>query len=57
MEKPETSNSLKRRDLFKGAGLAGLGLATLSRGLAAERLKNVRVGVVGTGGKGHVSDK
>ena len=52
METPNISDGLNRRDLLKNAGLVGLGLATLSRGLAAEPLKNVRVGVVGTGGRG-----
>jgi len=50
MENPE--NTFNRRDLLRGGALAGLGAAALVRGFAAEPLKNVRVGVVGTGGRG-----
>jgi hypothetical protein len=45
-------DNLNRRDLLRGAALAGLGVAALSSSEAAEALDTVRVGFVGTGARG-----
>ena len=52
MEISERSNTYNRREMLKGGALAGLGVAALSTGFAAEPLKTVRIGFVGTGGRG-----
>ena len=53
MENQNTPGNFNRRDVLKGAGLAaGVSFMVLPRGHAAEPLKNVRVGIVGTGGRG-----
>ena len=50
MEK--SSLTMNRREVLRGGALAGLGAAALSAGVAADPLKTVRVGFVGTGGRG-----
>jgi predicted dehydrogenase len=45
-------NAYNRRDVLMGGALAGLGAAALSAGFAVEPLKTVRLGFVGTGGRG-----
>ncbi len=52
MERFPRDNAYNRREVLKGGALAGVGAAALSEGFAAEPLKSVRVGFVGTGGRG-----